>query len=131
MVKKVKSKMLHLRLSNAEHAGFKVAIAHLGLTQSEALRRFVRAAGGYGPAFDAETRSAILAMMRQMRGIGVNINQVARLMNSGRVPPDSALQKSFGLLTQLLVDQEALYRSLCGKATNHAMDTITGGANDK
>lgn len=126
VVKPLKTKMLHLRLSEAEHARFLAAIAPLGHSQSEALRRFVRATAGLGPTFDDDIRSSILTMVRQMRGIGVNINQVARLMNSGRVPPDGALQQSFGLLLQLLVDQETLYLALCGKAGRRARYILEG-----
>ena len=119
-VKAVKSQVVRLRLTEAELARLSAFCAERGLTPSEVLRRLAREAGGSGPTFDGETRIAIIELIRQMRAIGININQTARAMNAGLVPSNRQLQEAFGQLTALLVDQEALYSSLCAEMRERA-----------
>jgi len=124
LTEKMKSKMLHFRLSYAEYVGFKVAIEQLGLTQSEALRRFARAVSSSGPTYDGEVRDAIREYARQLKAIGVNINQIARILNSGRTPDYPTLQAGIGRLTKELVEQAEDYNSLCANARKRAQRQI-------
>ena len=91
-----------------------------GLTASETLRRMAREAGGFGPTFDGETRNAVLDYAKQLRAIGVNINQIARILNSGRTPDYATLQAGIGRLTQELIAQDEDYVSLCARARKRA-----------
>ena len=57
-------------------------------------------------------------MRRQLRAIGVNINQIARILNSGRTPDYPTLQAGIGRLTKELIAQSEDYVSLCARARN-------------
>lgn len=122
--KETKSEAMRVRLPASELAAFQARCAEMGLTSSHVMRRLVRMFIGAGPSFDGETREVIRSMTAQMRAIGVNINQVARLMNSGRVPADEDLQVSFVLLVELLKEQEQFLVSLCARARARAVDAI-------
>ncbi|TDQ15329.1 plasmid mobilization relaxosome protein MobC [Phyllobacterium brassicacearum] len=123
---RIKDQVLHTRLSREESALFRAFCAENGLTTSEALRRFVRQAAGFGPTYDGEIRDAILEYARQLRAIGVNINQIARILNSGRTPDFPTLQAGIGRLRKELLAQSEDYVSLCAKARKQAKERIGG-----
>ncbi|WP_349963353.1 hypothetical protein [Rhizobium sp. ZPR3] len=107
---------LHVRLTEAELAGFSAFCTGRGVTLSEGARRMVRAACGFGPTHDHETRDAILELAYQTRAIGVNLNQAVKALNRGKLPSDAALKQGLARMAQVLSIQEELYRSLCGRA---------------
>ncbi|OEC93582.1 hypothetical protein A9Z06_09130 [Rhizobium sp. YK2] len=76
----------------------------------------VRAACGFGPTYDHETRDAILELAYQTRAIGVNLNQAVKALHRGKLPSDAALKQGLARMAQVLSIQEELYRSLCGRA---------------
>jgi hypothetical protein len=117
---KVKTHVIHARLSQEENLRFRMFCDENGLTASETLRRMAREAGGFGPTFDGETRNAVLDYAKQLRAIGVNINQIARILNSGRTPDYATLQAGIGRLTQELIAQDEDYVSLCARARKRA-----------
>lgn len=121
---RIKDQVLHTRLSHEERALFRAFCAEHGLTSSEVLRRFVRQAAGFGPTYDGEMRDAIVEYTRQLRAIGVNINQIARILNSGRTPDYPTLEAGLGRLTQELIAQSEDYASLCAKARRRAQRII-------
>lgn len=112
-VRNVRNKVAHVRLSETEFAALSSVASAVDLSVSEILRRLARSYAGLGPSFEGETRQRIRDMTVQMRAIGVNINQVARLMNSGRVPDDEHMRVSFGLLLDLLNEQQDFLLDLC------------------
>lgn len=74
------------RLSAPEARAFNARMAGLGLgSRSEGLRAAVRAATGL-LEFSGDEHDRLDALTRAMNRIGVNINQLARLANSGRLP---------------------------------------------
>jgi hypothetical protein len=123
---RIKDQVLHTRLSREESMLFRAFCAENGLTTSEVLRRFVRQAAGFGPTCDGETRDAILEYARQLRAIGVNINQIARILNSGRTPDYPTLQAGIGRLRKELLAQSEDYVSLCARARRRAQEQIGG-----
>lgn len=74
------------RLSVPEARAFHAHVSGLGLgSRSEGLRAAVRAATGL-LEFSGEEHDRLDALTRALNRIGVNINQLARLANSGRLP---------------------------------------------
>ena len=75
-----------VRLATAEARVFEARVAALGLrSRSEGLRAAVRAASGLLEFSDDENHR-LDALTRALNQIGVNVNQLARLANSGRLP---------------------------------------------
>lgn len=119
-LRETKSRVVHVRLSEVEHSRLLAFCSQARRTPSEVLRRLAREAGDYGPTFEGETRAAIIAYAKQLRAIGININQVARALNAGRAPSFQSLQDGLGALTQALIQQEQDYLSLCGAVRRRA-----------
>ncbi|MBA8904127.1 plasmid mobilization relaxosome protein MobC [Phyllobacterium sp. P30BS-XVII] len=119
-----RTKSVRIRLSEDELANLAAFSREHGLTISEVLRRLAREAAGFGPTYDAETRDAIREYARQLKAIGVNINQIAYILNSGRTPDYPTLHAGIGRLTKELVTQSEDYRSLCAKARKRAQRRI-------
>lgn len=89
------------RLSASEAQAFDARIAGLGLgSRSEGLRAAVRAATGL-LEFSGEEHERLDALTRALNRIGVNINQLARLANSGRLPLGD---RQFDVLSDLRLD---------------------------
>jgi len=116
-----KTRVVRLRISEADHAELTAFAAAQGVPMSELLRRGARIAAGQGPVFDGEFRGQIVDLVRQVRGVATNINQMAKAMNSGRVPMNSELASGFGRLTTLLADCQDAYLSLCARAQSQVV----------
>ena len=87
-----------VRVSAAEYGAFEAAIARAGYrNRSDGLRALIRLATGFlelsaGEAADLD------ALSRELNKIGVNINQMARLANSGRLPMTERQMEEFRAL---------------------------------
>lgn len=121
---RIKDQVLHTRLSSDESAAFRAFCDDNGLTSSEVLRRLARQAAGFGPTYDGEVREAIREYARQLRAIGVNINQIARILNSGRTADYPTLQAGIGRLTRELVMQGEDYMSLCARTRKRVWEQM-------
>lgn len=128
--KERKDRVVRLRLSEAEHSQLASVCAEMGIGVSEALRRGARIAAGLGPSFDGEARSEIQDLVRQIRGVATNINQMTKAMNSGRVPANAALATGFGQLTELLGQAQDAYLSLCAKAQVRGLSASSSEVSD-
>lgn len=113
---KTKDSVLHTRLSRDESMAFRTFCEDNGLTSSEVLRRLACEAAGFGPTYDGDMRDAILEYARQLKAIGVNINPIARILNSGRTPDDATLRAGILRLSCELVTQGEDYISLCARS---------------
>src|SRR5271166_4672758 len=86
----------------------------------EAMRRMARGAAGLGPTFSGEGHSQIVELTRQVRAVGVNLNQAVYHMNAGHAfPADemrSWLEETLGVIKAL----DTLYSSLAGRARSRA-----------
>ena len=111
-----RTRVVGVRLTDAEWSLVQDFAASSGITPSELMRRAARLAGGLGPTFEGDTRTVIESVLVQMRGVATNINQMARAMNSGRVPDDERLRDGFGQLLELLREAREAYGSLCNRA---------------
>ena len=84
-----------------------------GVSESEALRRFVRSSVGFGPVFGPEASAAVRELTRQIRAIGVNINQAVRAMNTGLVPDSAPLREQMTQIQGGLTDMAEQRRQRC------------------
>ena len=114
--RRARTKSVRVRLSDEELAALVSYCEQNHITTSEGLRRMARAAAGFGPTFDGDARNAILEYVKQLRAIGVNLNQIARILNSGFTPDFPTLKAGIGMLTEELVNQAEDYVSLCRRA---------------
>ncbi|MCO5164541.1 MAG: MobC family plasmid mobilization relaxosome protein [Mesorhizobium sp.] len=79
-----KGRTVHVRVTDDEHAAIEGAADAAGMTVSAFFRSLLLEGAGVQPMLTDDDR-AILAVLREdMRMIGVNLNQVARALNSGR-----------------------------------------------
>ena len=95
-----------------------------GVSESEALRRFVRSSVGFGPVFGPEASAAVKDLTRQIRAIGVNINQAVRAMNAGLVPDSAPLREQMTQIQGGLTDMAALYDGFCARQRKVAVEIV-------
>lgn len=120
-----RGRVVHVRLSDEEwNALTSFARAH-GLTTSETLRRLARHASGFGPTFDGEAAKGIRANVMQLRKAGVNLNQIARSLNAGRVPGYSEMTGGVDRLGRLVLEQMGMLEAMCGKGRARASEEVT------
>lgn len=126
--KRPKTAVLHVRLTAQEHEAFMGFCAHAQLTPSEAIRRFVREAAFLGPTFEGEARAEIVALTRQLRALGANLNQAVRHMNAGHVIGSGDVAEWLATARGLITELTALYRSLCGRSHERASRAVSRAA---
>lgn len=117
-----------VRLQPSERTRFAALCEEHGITMSEGLRRLARAAGGLGPTFDRDGRAAIEELAAQTRAVGVNLNQIARVMNQGLMPPDKTLRKVLQDIAAAIEAYEAVYHSMVARSRAAAVPALTDGA---
>ena len=126
--KRRRTTFLRLRVDDGEAAGFRAFCEAKNLTTSEALRRMVRAAADMGPTFDGEGRAEVVALTRQVRAIGVNLNQAVHHMNAGNAFPGENVEAWLIEAHGVMVALGALYTSLTGRARRRAEAAVEKGA---
>lgn len=91
-------KAITVRVSAAEYGAFEAAIGRAGYkTRSDGLRALVRMATGF-LELPADEAADLDGISRELHKIGVNINQLARLANSGRLPMTGRQMEEFRAL---------------------------------
>ena len=94
-----------LRLSEIEKSGLAVLAQSEGISESEVMRRLLKAAIGLPLPVAEGSRMELRACSEQLRKAGVNLNQGVRAMNEGRVAYSEtmlgALQKLSGAVIEL------------------------------
>ncbi|THD57461.1 plasmid mobilization relaxosome protein MobC [Phenylobacterium sp.] len=73
---------LTVRLTAADARGLGAAAAEMGLTPNAWVAALARRRLHEGPTFPADQALAVLAIQAELRRIGVNINQIARALNT-------------------------------------------------
>ena len=100
-----RSEIFRFRLSEPEAQAFRAFCDNHNLSVTEAMRRMARGAAGLGPTFSGEGHSQIVELTRQVRAVGVNLNQAVHHMNAGHAfPADemrSWLQETLGVIKAL------------------------------
>jgi hypothetical protein len=115
-----------VRMSPEEHALFGEFCVSLNVTPSEALRRLARSAALLGPTFTGEARAEVIALTRQMRAVGNNLNQAVHHMNAGHVIQSEDMRGHLEAVSLAISELDRLYRSLCVKSYRRAEAAVTG-----
>lgn len=101
-----RTRSVRVRLSEMEFAALTSFAEDAALPVSEVLRRLAREAGGLGPTLEGELAVQFKSAVVQLRKVGVNLNQVARALNSGRAPGYEHLRDGIERLARLVALQE-------------------------
>lgn len=80
-----KSRSFKVRVSDAEYDAIQTAAEKAEMTASAFFRSLILDGAGVRPVFNPDDRLALGVLHEDMRKIGINLNQVARALNSGRV----------------------------------------------
>ncbi|TIU20596.1 MAG: MobC family plasmid mobilization relaxosome protein, partial [Mesorhizobium sp.] len=79
-----KGRMVHARVSADEYAAIERAAKAADMTVSGFFRSLIIEGAGARPFLTEEERLVMALLLEDMRAIGVNLNQVARALNSGK-----------------------------------------------
>ncbi|TIS62011.1 MobC family plasmid mobilization relaxosome protein [Mesorhizobium sp.] len=79
-----KDRMVHARVSADEYAAIEKAAKAADMTVSGFFRSLIIEGAGVRPVLTKEDRAVMALLLEDMRAIGVNLNQVARSLNSGK-----------------------------------------------
>lgn len=94
-----------LRLSETEKSGLSVLAQSEGISESEVMRRLLKAAIGLPLPVAESSKMELRSCAEQLRKAGLNLNQGVRAMNEGRVAYSEAmlgaLQKLSGAVIEL------------------------------
>ncbi|ACM31121.1 plasmid mobilization relaxosome protein MobC [Rhizobium rhizogenes] len=101
-----RNKSVRVRLSAAEFCALTAFATDAALPTSEVLRRLAREASGLGPTFEGDMSKKIQLIIVQLRKIGVNLNQIARVLNSGSTPGYEPLLGGIERLARLVAQHE-------------------------
>ena len=119
---------LRVRLSREEHADFKSFCEQNDLTPSEATRRLIREAARLGPTFSGAARAEIVLLTRQLRAVGVNLNQAVHHMNAGNIVQGEDMKAWLMSANDVIVELDEQYKSLCRRAHQRAKEAVSAGA---
>jgi hypothetical protein len=97
-----------------EHARFAEVCRDRGITISTGLRRLAREACAFGPSLDGQSAQDVRHMIAQWKAVGVDLNQVVRAMNAGRLSESQAIRARVQAALDQLRDHEAMFVSICG-----------------
>lgn len=77
-----KNKVVHARFSTREMAEIEGAAERSGLTVSSFMRSLTLEGAGVRPFFTDDDRAILMLLLSDLRGAGVNLNQLARSANA-------------------------------------------------
>lgn len=79
-----KERTVHARITAEEYAALEEAAKAADMTVSGFFRSLTLEGAGVRPILTQDDRLIMAMLLEDMRAIGVNLNQVARALNSGR-----------------------------------------------
>lgn len=86
-----KDRLVNVRLTDAEHGKIEEAAKVADMSVSAFFRSLLLEGAGVRPILTRDDRLIMAALLEDMRKIGVNLNQVARALNSGKAVHPSEL----------------------------------------
>lgn len=86
-----KDRLVNVRLTDAEHGKIEEAAKAADMSVSAFFRSLLLEGAGVRPILTRDDRLIMAALLEDMRKIGVNLNQVARALNSGKAVHPSEL----------------------------------------
>lgn len=96
------SEVVRFRIGAEEKAALQALCKREGVSESDAVRRLLRAETELLLPVARVDRPAVDALEDQLRRVGGNLNQAVRAMNEGRVGYEPDLHKSLTGLTELI-----------------------------
>lgn len=91
---KRRDRIAHIRFSPAEFDALERAASVAGMTVSAFVRSLSMEGAGVRPFLGEEDRAVLGLLADGMRAIGSNLNQIARAINTGRVPAEGEVAGS-------------------------------------
>jgi hypothetical protein len=113
-----KDKVVRMRLSAEELAAIEKAASAADMTMSAFLRSLLLEGAGVQPLLAAEDRVVMGYLADEMRGVGANLNQLARAMNSDRAIQAADLQANVSEVQVVVAAVLAELRTLAKRAGN-------------
>ena len=110
-----RSETFRLRLTDAEHEALQALSERTGIRRSRLARKALRELVTGGVDLLEREQYAVLELARQMRLIGINLNQVARQLNRGE-DPGRALAETVEQLAAAYSEGEFTWRRLVAAA---------------
>ena len=111
---KRKQKVAHIRFSPAEFDALEAAAGAAGLTVSAFVRSLSMEGAGVRPFLGEGDRLVLDLLADGMRAIGGNLNQIARAINTGRVPTErdvaGSIKDAHSVATALAVELAQMTR---------------------
>ena len=86
--------MAHIRFSPSQFDALEAAAKAAGMTVSAFVRSLAMEGAGVRPFLGEGDHAVVSLLADGMRAIGGNLNQIARAINTGRVPSDAKLAAS-------------------------------------
>lgn len=93
---KPKPQTIHSRVSADEYDAIDDAAKAADMTMSAFFKAVLLQGAGVKPIFNDEDRALLSLMLEDMRMIGINLNQVARALNSGKSVSDGEIRMVVG-----------------------------------
>ena len=114
----------HVRMNAEEHARFAEVCRDRGITISAGLRRLAREASAFGPSLDGQSAEDVRCMIVEWKAVGVDLNQVVRAMNVGRLSESEAIRACIQAALDQLRGVEAMFVSICGPRHDLALKVL-------
>ncbi|MER8530714.1 MobC family plasmid mobilization relaxosome protein [Mesorhizobium sp. M1272] len=111
-----KGRMVHARVSADEYAAIEKATKAADMTVSGFFRSLIIEGAGARPFLTEEDRHVMALLLEDMRAIGVNLNQVARALNSGKGVHPSEVDINLGNVQRVQAAVMTELRSLAKRA---------------
>lgn len=102
-VAKPKPQTIHSRVSADEYDAINGAAKSVDMTMSAFFKAVLLQGAGKKPIFNDEDRALLSLMLEDMRMIGINLNQVARALNSGKSVSDGEIRMVVGDVQKMQV----------------------------
>ncbi|RWP57383.1 MAG: MobC family plasmid mobilization relaxosome protein [Mesorhizobium sp.] len=111
-----KGRMVHARVSADEYAAIEKSANAADMTVSGFFRSLIIEGAGARPFLTEEDRLVMALLLEDMRAIGVNLNQVARALNSGKGVHPSDVDINLGNVQRVQAAVMTELRSLAKRA---------------
>lgn len=118
-----RDRMFTVRVSPDDLNAFRQEATRRGLSASDWARRVLLAEAGRPTATTSEDRTFYAMVAGELRKVGVNVNQIARAVNGGRITSAVELKDGLGQLVEVVgVLQLAATNFASGRTRNRRMD---------
>lgn len=107
-----------IRLSEEEMSLIEATALQCSLKKSSYARTVLRASSGLGKSYLGDDKVIIKSLTKEINMVGRNINQMAKVLNSGDEPSDKRIIDGLQKVASGYAKMEALYFSMCLTASD-------------